>query len=155
MHAARGQDTGEAASPPAAFAERQVEDMVSEVNGASALYRPSKYWEWVNRANLEMLSEHGLASFKRTISQNYYNWLVMSPRDNQFRGALRDWLAHPTLAPLLNRMETPRLIRTMTMSGPETGIKPWQLFVYKLFVGFLWEHARRTDRTGLADRQSR
>jgi putative sugar O-methyltransferase len=151
VHETHGHETGRAPAMPTGFAERQVEDMVGEVNRSSALYRPSKYWEWVNRANLQMLSEHGLSSFKRTVSQNYFNWLVVHPRDNQFRGALRDWLAHPTLAPLLNRMDTPRLIRTMTMTDAATRVSRWQLFVYKLFVGFLWEQSRRTDRTGLAD----
>jgi putative sugar O-methyltransferase len=128
---------------------QQIEDMVREVDGSSPLYRPSKFWDWVNRANLDMLSEHGLANFKRTISQNYFNWLIVSPRDNQFRNVLRDWIRHPTLQPLLNRLAAPRLIRTMT--GLETRVKPRHLFVYKLFVGFLWELARRADRSGLAN----
>jgi putative sugar O-methyltransferase len=150
---AEGGDTEKGRATPmtsGTFAEPQIEDMVREVNGSSPLYRPSKYWEWVNRANLDMLSEHGLSSFKRTVSQNYFNWLVVNPRDNQFRSVLRDWLAHPTLQPLLNRVDTPRLILTMT--GVETSVKPWHLFIYKLFVGFLWELIHRTDRTGLAEK---
>jgi putative sugar O-methyltransferase len=134
---------------PTTFTDKQIEDMVREVNGSSSLYRPSKFWELFNRANLDMLSEHGLARFKRTVSQNYFNWLVMSPRDNQLHNMLRDWVKHPSLQPLRNGLDPPGLIRTAT--GPEAGVGPRQLFIYKLFVGLLWEFARRADRTGLAE----
>jgi putative sugar O-methyltransferase len=127
-----------------------MNDMVQEVANAAAVYRPSRFWEILGSQNEQMLSEHGLENLKRTVAQNYFNWLVIDTEGNQFRNVLRDWISHPTLAPFLNSMEGLDFVRTTV--GLEKGIGWKQELLYKLFVGFLWELACRTDRTGLAQR---
>lgn len=120
--------------------------MVEEVAGASALYRPSKFWEMLGGLNEQMLAEHGLENLKRTVAQNYYNWLVVGTEDNQFRNVLRHWLSHPTLAPFLNAIEKLDFVKTI---GKQRRLGWKEALLYKLFVGFLWELARDVDRTGL------
>jgi putative sugar O-methyltransferase len=122
--------------------------MIAEVASASPLYRPSNFWNNLNQVNLEMLGAHGLDNFKRTVSQNYFNWMVISVRDNQFRSLVRDWFRHPSIRPFLNSIESPRLLRTTIPLERRVGW--WQVFIYKIFVGLLWEFTSRCDRTGLA-----
>jgi putative sugar O-methyltransferase len=123
-----------------------MDAMVEEVGSSSAPYRPSRFWEVIGRQNEQMLSEHGLENLKRTVAQNYFNWLVIGAEDNQFRNVLRHWLSHPTLAPFLNSMERLRFVKTI---GVQKRLSRKQEFLYKLFVGLLWELARDVDRTGL------
>lgn len=123
-----------------------MKDMVEEVAKAPALYRPSRFWEFLGGLNEQMLSEHGLENLKRTVAQNYYNWLVVGTEDNQFRNVFRHWLSHPTLAPFLNSIEKLDFVKTI---GVQKQLGWKEELLYKLFVGFLWELAREVDRTGL------
>jgi putative sugar O-methyltransferase len=122
--------------------------MAKEISSISPLYRPSNYWIQENAKNLQMLAELGIACFKRTVAQNYFNWLVVSIRDVQFRNVLRSWMRRPSILPFLNRMEIPNALRTTT--GLEGRVGRWGFFLYKMFVGMLWEHAARLDRSGLS-----
>ena len=123
-----------------------MKEMVEEVANAPALYRPSRFWEFLGGLNEQMLSEHGLENLKRTVAQNYYNWLVVGTKDNQFRNAFRHWLSRPTLAPFFSSIEPLDFLKTIGKQR-RLGWKEAQL--YKLFVGFVWELAREVDRTGL------
>jgi putative sugar O-methyltransferase len=128
----------------------EFRQMVQEVGESAELYRPSRFWDSLNQVNADWLQEFGLENFKRTVSQNYFNWLIVSARDPQFRAVLRKWLRRPTARPLLARMANPDLLRTTI--GLERKFGAYQRLVYRLFVGMQWEIARRDDRLGLADR---
>lgn len=125
-----------------------MDAMVEELANASALYRPSRFWEYLGGLNEQMLSEHGLENLKRTVAQNYYNWLVVGTEDNQLRNVFRHWLSHPTLTPFLNSMAGLGFVK---IQGALQRLGWKEEFLYKLFVGFLWELARDVDRTGLTD----
>ena len=126
--------------------------MVEELQRSSALYRPSRFWEGLARENEQMLSRHGLANLKRTVGQNYFNWLVVHPENAQLRNALRYWRSHPTLRPLLNRMERMGFIHSAVGLEKNMTRLGWkEHLLYKTFVGVLWEVARHSDRTGLAE----
>lgn len=128
----------------------EYQDMVDAVASGPEIYRPSRFWDELSRVNVSMLSELGLENFKRTVAQNYFNWLIISRHDNQFRSVLRHWLRHPTLRPLFSRMQPPDLIRTTI--GLEKHIGRRQLLIYKWFVGMLWELTRSVDWAGLTQR---
>ena len=130
--------------------DQQLSEMIEEVGSASPSYRPSNFWDNLNRVNLEMLGAHGLGNFKRTVAQNYFNWMVIEARDNQFRNLALDWIRRPSIQPFLNSIEPPDLLRTTI--GLERQIGWREVFVYKIFVGLLWEFTRREDRTGLSER---
>ena len=127
-----------------------VQRMAEEVARGPQVYRPSNFWTDLNLTNSAMLDELGLKNFKRTVAQNYFNWLVIGCRDNQFKSVLRHFLRHPTVQPLLNRMCAPDLLRTTI--NLESRIGSWELFIYKLFVGMLWELAVDEDWAGLTTR---
>jgi putative sugar O-methyltransferase len=131
--------------------DHDMQSMVNEVRNASDLYRPSRFWDLLGGENEQMLSQHGMENLKRTVGQNYFNWLVLHPRNAQLRNVCRDWRAHPTLAPFLNSMEPLDFLHSAV--GLEMGITRigWrEEFLYKLFVGMLWELACREDRSGLS-----
>lgn len=129
-----------------------IEMMRAGVAASPEIYRPGEFWDRLIAANLEMLRTDGFANFKRTVSNNYYNWLVTSLRDPQIQRAVLGWLRRPTLAPLVNRL-TDRAtgLRTLDRETSYTLSRAagWR---YKFFVGAIWEAARRDDPLGLTDR---
>lgn len=126
-----------------------IEVMRRGVAVAPEIYRPGDFWEGLIAANLEMLRTDGIANFKRTVSNNYYNWLVTSLRDPQIQHALKVWLRRPTRAPLLNHLEQP-LSGLRTLDVRQThDLSRTAAWRYKFFVGILWEIAARNDSRGL------
>ncbi|HEX4435949.1 MAG TPA: putative sugar O-methyltransferase [Solirubrobacteraceae bacterium] len=124
------------------------------VVAAPEIYRPGEFWDGLIATNLEMLRSEGIANFKRTVSNNYYNWLVVSLTDPQVQHALKRWLRRPTLGPVLNRLQAPATgLRTLDRADTYSlsGAAAWR---YKFFVGEAWETARREDLIGLTDRIS-
>ncbi|MHB8233697.1 MAG: class I SAM-dependent methyltransferase, partial [Solirubrobacteraceae bacterium] len=128
--------------------------MSRDLAEAPQLYRPGDFWEELVASNLEMLRSEGIDNFKRTVSNNYYNWLATSLRDPQIQRAVRRWLQRPALAPLANRMaERPQGLRT-TDRERAYALSRAASWRYKFFVGAAWEAAREYDTWGLTDRLS-
>ena len=71
--------------------------MVVEVAGSPEIYRPSRFWVDLNEINQTMLDELGLENLKRTLAQNYFNWLVISKKDPQYMAARKLWAKRPSL----------------------------------------------------------
>jgi len=130
-----------------------IEEMRRDVAAAPEIYRPGAFWEQLVEDNLDMLRREGIANLKRTVSNNYYNWLTVSLRDPQMQLALRRWLRHPSLAPLRGRMEPASGLRTM--GRPDAfDLTAKAARRYRFFVGCAWEEARREDTLGLSERLS-
>ncbi len=140
--------------------------MVKEVAESPELYRPSRFWSDINEINQAMIDELGLENLKRTLAQNYFNWLITSKSDPQFRAVRKLWLKRPSLQPFLNRLERPSLLKTVqpylgrlerpsmpvNSMGREPSIGPRELRTYKHFVGMLWEFAMQQDWSGIGSR---
>jgi putative sugar O-methyltransferase len=138
--------------PPAAHPSAQriadaTSAMFDELDGADALYRPSVYWREVGQQNVAMLSEHGLENFKRTVAQNYFNWMIGR---KALQRMLALWPRHRSLQPFFNRITRPEFVHT-TLSRTNL-VSARQLFIYKLYVGLLWEYMRSQAPDGLAER---
>lgn len=131
-----------------------IEATRQDVAAGPEVYRPGDFWDQLIDQNLEMLQTHGIANFKRTVSNNYYNWLVTSLHDPQIQRAVRRWLERPSLAPLLNRLEErPSDLRT-TDRADAYSLSRFASWRYKCFVGAAWEAARHEDTLGLTERLS-
>jgi putative sugar O-methyltransferase len=128
-----------------------IEAMRAHVAGAPAIYRPGAFWEELLERDVEMLRAEGVRNFKRTVNNNYYNWLVISWTDPQMRAAVRRWVERPSLAPLLARMEPAADIH---LHVPDQAFRMSAKAArrYRPFVAAAWEHARREDGLGLTDR---
>ena len=127
-----------------------IRGMGLEVADGPEIYRPSQFWTYLADVNADQLSRTGFGRFKRTINQNYFNWLITRPQDPQFRSLLKSWIRHPTASVLGARLadgdgvevieERMRILRSgRSRAG------------HAAFVALLWEHARRRDRLGLLD----
>jgi putative sugar O-methyltransferase len=134
--------------------EAIIEVMRRHLASAPEIYRPGEFWDDLIAVNLEMLESEGIANFKRTVSNNYYNWLVTSIRDPQVQRAIRSWLERPALAPLINNLEEPATgLRTLDREH-SYGLSRTASWLYKFCVGAMWETACRGDTRGLTRRLS-
>lgn len=55
--------------------DKDVIEMVDLYIASDAFKGTSRYWNYLNRKNLEQLSEVGFENFKQTVSTNYYTWI--------------------------------------------------------------------------------
>jgi putative sugar O-methyltransferase len=109
-------------------------------------FLPSEFWVDLNRKNVAMLEEDGIVNFKRTVSQNYYNWMVEF-KSPMFRRAFKDWIKHLTFWPLLTIIE--HNIRLRFYTRPDTVKLTFaKSQIYKFFVSFVWEIMIRNDKAG-------
>jgi len=128
-----------------------IEEMRRHVAEGPEIYRPGAFWSDLLARNLAMLRADGIDRFKRTVGNNYYNWLVTSWLDPQLRGAIVGWLRHPSAAPLRGRMEPVSAVRTMARDDA-FDLSPAAARRYRFFVAQTWERARREDRLRLTER---
>ena len=133
--------------------DAEVAALIDEMRGGLAdapeIYQPGEFWTGLVEANLEMLRSEGIGNFKRTVSNNYYNWHFTWRRDPQIQAAVVGWLKHPTAAALMNRLvDPPTRIRTTVLADPFalSNSAAWR---YKFFVGAIWDAARRDDPRNL------
>jgi putative sugar O-methyltransferase len=118
---------------------------------SSARFRPSAFWQDVNRKNLAMLDALGLENFKRTVSQNYYNWTI-SVRSPMLRNALKQWARSPKLGDLIFSVEPGLALQTLNSKMEHL---PWhRRQAYGLFVALLWSIADQADKRNLVGRLS-
>lgn len=125
-------------------------EMMDELETAP-LYLPSEFWRGINQENMAMLWNQGIENFKRTVAQNYYNWLVHKSDDPQLKRALRKSKLQSLVAPLLFGTEPD--IRIQTLLHPTSvELNSEERRIYRTFVSLLWLKAQRLDRHGLARR---
>ena len=127
-----------------------IQLMAAEVEDGPAVYRPSRFWEDLIARNVAQLDDAGFEYFKRTINQNYFNWLIVRPWDPQFRTLIGEWLKHPTMSIAGARLPAGSSAEVGEQRHQALDAR-WTRTVYALFVALLWEVARRRDRLGLLD----
>ncbi len=122
-----------------------IDAMTDEVMSGPEIYQPSRFWEDLSQRNRRQIVDVGFDSFKRTVNQNYFNWLIVGPRHPQFRRLLRSWLARPR--PLVFGA---RLVDWKGVQVRDASVQPFRKvrarIWYALFVALLWDYARRHDR---------
>lgn len=80
---------------------RAIERMQRDVALGPEIYRPGEFWTDLLARNIEMIRDSGIANLKRTVANNYYNWLVTKQKDPQLvEFAFFGVLASPTDAGL-------------------------------------------------------
>jgi putative sugar O-methyltransferase len=118
----------------------RLDDMFAALRGARPEILPSKYWEELNRTNVEQLSVHGYDLFKRTLALNYFTFIV--PRkDSQFR-FLQEHLPGWLVA---------RAAGASVLRGRHPGMGWRQSLLYTYHTLLIWEYARRTVRGGIPE----
>lgn len=133
--------------------DKLVQDMNAEVQSGPAIYRPSRFWEKLGIVNAAQLRDPGFQSFKRTINQNYFNWVIDRPWDPQYRSLIAEWLRHPALGVTAARIIDGARIEVTTARRQALPSSAMRLS-HAIFVAMLWDHARREDQMRLLDRLS-
>ena len=88
------------ASPESLLSQQEIDrlDLIfSTLATGNLIFRPSKYWEELNRMNVEQLKAWGYENFKRTAALNYFTFVRLLPWDAQIRFLLRNLPLHETL----------------------------------------------------------
>jgi putative sugar O-methyltransferase len=119
--------------------------MVDELKADDPIFLPSAFWQDLNSKNARMLEIEGLANFKRTVSQNYFNWFIDSPAHSLFRHAFYSWCRNPNLLPFVSRLQDTEYLR-LTTSDDRIGLSRLQRLMYRLYVSFVWTIMIAHDR---------
>jgi len=125
--------------------------MFSHVSRLDDDLRPSGFWSHFGRHNEELLTAHGIENFKRTVNQNYFNWVPLSTADNQYQQVAAYWDAHPDPAALQVELEDWDLLQVGFLAENPFA-DPANRASYARFVGMLWHHVRHSEPNGLLDR---
>jgi putative sugar O-methyltransferase len=128
-------------------------EMLAELRAAPAIYSPSAFWEHHTDLNLRQLEEAGFGEFKQTINRNYFQFVVTSPSDPQYRSVLRAWLRHPRPAPLGAALGG-SLSEPLPVPAGRTPARFRAAILgrsYALYIALLWEYARRRAPGGIVE----
>lgn len=93
-----------------------------------------------------MLVAEGMENFKRTIANNYFNWLAVNPRRWLFRTALTKWIASPDLIPFRTKLDEMVQFRK---SADKLEFTTYQRNIYRLYVSMIWSIMTRFDALGI------
>lgn len=107
----------------------------------------SRFWTDIGQKNMTMLDDRGLDNFKRTVSQNYFNWIV-GKRTRMARHVYRNWLKRPTLNPWRSSIE-PDVTLSFTTQDTPVSLTTKQKNDYRRFVTYLWDLMARFDTRNL------
>src|SRR5438445_271827 len=53
-----------------------LRSMLEDFSQGPEIHHPSKFWDYLVALNLKQLQDAGISNFKRTINQNYFNWIL-------------------------------------------------------------------------------
>ena len=139
--------------------------ILEEVLASPEIYRPSELWKFYNDVNLEQLRRFGMHRFKRTINQNYFNYLPLGLRDPQLAGLIRQFSVFFSVRELfaIRLVDPDRYSESDRLVARDARVfRLWQSFpllsplgrwvqrsLYRLLVALLWRYATRNDPSGL------
>jgi putative sugar O-methyltransferase len=128
-----------------------LDAMIEEVAEAGGVLAPSAFWRDFAARNVATLRAEGLGAFKRSINHNYFQFVVNTPSQPEFKAVLRPWLRRPSGMPWRARLIDDDVI---WLRGERVGEAPQYRRArgYAVYVALLWELARRRAGRGVADR---
>jgi len=114
-------------------------------------YRASKHWEKLNDLNTQWLREDGLDNFKRTVNNNYFNWMV-TPRSQYFQRMAKQFIRaiiqKPSKLLLIFSVNIEEMFRrTYALTTDRAGFLNRK--VYALYLLFLFDFVKKNDKLEL------
>jgi putative sugar O-methyltransferase len=151
-------DAGSATSSLSAGARHAIEQMRDELRAAPVVNHPSAFWTDMGRVNERLLDWAGEGNFKRTLNQNYFNFVPVDPDDPRMLRMRR----------LVKRIGPIELSR-YTMDDPDRDPASWiswypnyYIFkepnrdtkreLYREYLALMYEYALERDGSGLLAR---
>ncbi|MDH3440813.1 MAG: putative sugar O-methyltransferase, partial [Gammaproteobacteria bacterium] len=99
---------------------------------------PSKYWEELNRKNLQQLADSRYENFKRTVARNYFTWIV-NPLNKQIRFLMKEAGFWQSLTIFVKALFAPR----------HEYLKKRHTIYYNVLTNLLWKYVEKHDDEGL------
>lgn len=128
-----------------------LDQMYEEHLSHPAIYHASQFWEKLNRLNIEWLKEDGFDNFKRTVNNNYFNWMV-SARSTYFQNVarryVRDAMRNPLMLQDLLRVNIGDMFHR-TYVKTESNSSWHQRKMYSWYLLFLYYFVKKSDEIGL------
>jgi len=127
----------------------------AEIAQAAPIYQPSQFWVMLQDRNRSQLEQSAMLRFKRTINNNYFNWLPSDFNDNQVRNLVRSWLGHGGHLPLAAVAGSSARVHwagVESYNGDSPFVDEQYCWFYAMFVGMLWDFAASHDPIRLCER---
>lgn len=126
-----------------------LEEMIRHVGSQAEIFRPSRGWQYFEQRNRAQLASRGIENFKRTLNQNYFNWILSGPDDNQFKAVARLWAESPSLDAFKVELFDYHDLEGFFDNNPLLDAEAREL--YRIFLGMLWLHTSHTDPNRLTE----
>ena len=148
-------DSGAATQSLSADARHSIDQMKQEMQAAPAVDHPSAFWKGMGEVNERILGWSGEGNFKRTLNQNYFNFIPIAPDDPRMVRLRR-------LVPDF----TQNMLDRYAIEDPDRDPSSWMSFypnyyifkdpdgakkreLYREYLALMYEYALRRDRSGL------
>jgi putative sugar O-methyltransferase len=131
--------------------------MQADYQQGPPVYHASKFWHKLNALNMAWLETDGIENFKRSINNNYFNWMVTA-KSTYFRNMLRHYLKRNARHPLaavslfLTQLDgADRRCRTYTNERAQWSVNRLRRKTYGIYVRLLHDFVANSDTLGLFD----
>jgi putative sugar O-methyltransferase len=148
-------EAGAATQSLTADARHSIDQMKHEMQAAPAVDHPSAFWKVMGEINERILGWSGERNFKRTLNQNYFNFIPTEfdePRMVRLRRLVPDF--------------TQNMLDRYAIDDPDRDPSSWMSFypnyyifkdpdgakkreLYREYLALMYEYALRRDRSGL------
>lgn len=112
----------------------EIREMFDEFPKYRPEILPSKYWEELNRKNLQQLADSRYENFKRTVARNYFTWIV-NPLNKQIRFLMSEAGIWQSLTIFVKAMFAPR----------HEYLKKRHTIYYNVLTNLLWKYVEKHD----------
>ncbi len=132
-----------------------VAEIDAEIAAAATMYHPSRFWDMLRDRNTTQIDGLALGNFKRTINNNYFQWLPGGYDDNQVRNLVRLWAGLPDNIPaeIAAASAAPGgWAGVEAFDGDDPFAHPRYRAFYTQFVGLLWSYVIGHDPIRLFER---
>ena len=116
----------------------EIEAMFREFANYPEVMLPSKYWQKLNKKNLQQLSDSRYENFKRTLARNYFTWIV-NPWNKQIRFLIRE----------AGIWQSMKIIGRAIVSPKHKFLKKRKHTIYyNMLTNLLWSYVEKNDPDG-------
>jgi len=115
----------------------EIKSMFDEFPKYRSEILPSKYWEELNRKNLQQLVDSKYENFKRTLARNYFTWIV-NPWNKQMRFLMGEAGFWQSMKIFFGALTSPR----------HELLKRKHTIYYNLLTNLLWSYVEKDDTDG-------
>lgn len=119
----------------------EIREMFDEFRRCRPEILPSKYWEELNRKNLQQLAESRYENFKRTVARNYFTWIV-NPLNKQVRFLMKEAGIWQSISYFIKALIAPR----------HEHFKKRHTVYYNVLTNLLWKYVEKHDDENLLDK---